>query len=134
MYYLYYPYVHLLRVSPMLCLRAWLRDSPSLFEFELLDSRRTTDVRWLFEKASVRPRSGVFLAGFGFKQESKFGGKISKKGQILCPLQIFTSFSDSKFNVDFNFSIKHDPSLRFDGYMSIQSQASGRFQSYDPVI
>ena len=48
------------------------------------------------------------LAAKTAKNGQKLRNGFVKRGEILGPHQIFLTFLDSEFNVDFDFAIKHD--------------------------
>ena len=61
-----------------------------------------------FENSSVGLRSIYVSADLRGTADSKLGDETPKKGQKICPPKISTLFSDSKFDVDFDFAINHD--------------------------
>ena len=61
-----------------------------------------------FENSSIRPRSIYVSAGLRGTTGPKLGDKTQKKGAKICLPKISILFSDSKFDVDFDFAINHD--------------------------
>ena len=55
---------------------------------------------------------GAFLRAFRDKinKHGQFlGGRLEFRGQIFAPQKFSAPLLDSKFNVDYDFAIKHDP-------------------------
>ena len=87
--------------------RVW--DEASFLPGELIVQRRTTNVGEIFEKMSDGPRYEGLISGVQGNGNPELERKIEKVGVKFCPQNILTHILDSKFNVDYDVAIKHDP-------------------------
>ena len=65
----------------------------------------------VFENSSDGPRFGAVSIIIWVKIGPKLGNGDKKRGQKICPPKILLPLLDSKFNVDYDFAIKHDLDL-----------------------
>ena len=61
-----------------------------------------------FENSSAGPRFGAVSIVIWGKIGPKLGNGDKKGGKKICPPNFVSPFSDSKFNLDYDFAIKHD--------------------------
>ena len=67
------------------------------------------------------PRYEGLIFGFWGNRDQKLGDRISQKGAKNVPQKLYTTSSDSIFNVDYGFVIKHCLTQRFDQVTGVQS-------------
>ena len=78
--------------------------------------------KWAFlKKISDRPRYGALISEFWGNVDEKIGCGIANKGAKMPPKNCLITVLDSKFNVYFDFAIKHDLTQCFKQVMGVWS-------------